>query len=66
MIFQCKPSLGLPIQLPDNVRKFQHGQSDVILFTKSKCKMQKSNTDRHHTPQYCSGSSLVSQTQHTF
>lgn len=32
---QCIKSLGVLIYQLDNLRKFQHGQSDVILLTKS-------------------------------
>lgn len=35
LVFQCERSLDVPRQQLNNVRKFQHEHSDVMLFTKS-------------------------------
>lgn len=60
MICQCKPSFEDPRQQRNNVRMFQHGRSDIILFTKSiQTRGNPRELDQYQPPNFCSGFQLI-------
>lgn len=50
MVCQCISSLGVPRYQIDNVRKFQHGQSNVVMLTESKPKCRNTGKPTLQSP----------------